>query len=147
MPETSAINAGNATFTLSAFLGGYSSQDDNAVLSLSFLGAGGGVLGSAQIGPVLAGERNDATGLLLRSATGVVPIGAQSVNVNLQMTRLAGSYNDGYADNLSLVLGQPAPVPEASTTVSFGLLLALALGGVAVVAKRRKPKGRTGTAD
>ena len=31
-----------------------------------------------------------------------------------------------------------APVPEASTTVSFGLLLALGMGGLVVAAKRRK---------
>ncbi|MGI4789240.1 MAG: hypothetical protein ACRYFS_10385 [Janthinobacterium lividum] len=31
-----------------------------------------------------------------------------------------------------------APVPEASTTVSLGLLMALGLGGLAVSAKRRK---------
>jgi hypothetical protein len=37
--------------------------------------------------------------------------------------------------------GTPAldnPVPEASTTVSFGLLLALGLGGLVVASKRRK---------
>ncbi len=32
----------------------------------------------------------------------------------------------------------PAAVPEASTTVSFGLLLALGLGGVVVAARRKK---------
>lgn len=32
----------------------------------------------------------------------------------------------------------PAAVPEASTTVSFGLLLALGMGGVVIAAKRRK---------
>jgi WD40 repeat protein len=32
----------------------------------------------------------------------------------------------------------PAAVPEASTTVSLGLLLALGLGGIVVAAKRRK---------
>ena len=31
-----------------------------------------------------------------------------------------------------------APVPEASTTASFGLLLLLGLGGLAVAAKRKK---------
>ncbi len=31
-----------------------------------------------------------------------------------------------------------APVPEASTTVSFGLLLALGLGGVVVAARKKK---------
>ena len=32
----------------------------------------------------------------------------------------------------------PAPVPEASTTVSLGLLLALGMGGVMVAARRKK---------
>ena len=32
----------------------------------------------------------------------------------------------------------PAAVPEASTTVSLGLLLSLGLGGMVVAAKRRK---------
>ena len=36
-----------------------------------------------------------------------------------------------------LTVGAPA-VPEASTTVSLGLLLALGFGGLAVAAKRRK---------
>ena len=137
LPEASVINAGNAAFTLSAYLGGFSGQNDNAVLSLSFLGAGGVALGSAQIGPVSSADRGGATGLLFRSANGFVPVGAQSVNVNLQMTRTDGAYNDGYADNLSLVLNQ-SPVPEASTTVSFGLLLALGMGGLVVGARKRR---------
>jgi len=41
--------------------------------------------------------------------------------------------------NLTLDLSfAPAAVPEASTTVSFGLLLALGLGGVVIAAKRKK---------
>ena len=32
----------------------------------------------------------------------------------------------------------PAAVPEASTTVSFGLLLVLGLGGAVIAAKRKK---------
>ena len=35
-------------------------------------------------------------------------------------------------------LNSPAAVPEASTTVSFGLLLALGLGSMVVAAKKRK---------
>ena len=35
----------------------------------------------------------------------------------------------------------PPAIPEASTTVSFGLLLALGLGGLAVAAKRKKASG------
>ena len=42
-----------------------------------------------------------------------------------------------YLDNVSLTQTS-APVPEASTTVSFGLLLALGLGGLAVAVKRKQ---------
>ena len=38
---------------------------------------------------------------------------------------------------LDLTFG-PTPVPETSTTISFGLLLALGLGGMVVAAKRKK---------
>jgi hypothetical protein len=43
----------------------------------------------------------------------------------------------GYGATPTLTLNAGAPVPEASTTASFGLLLVLGLGGVAV-ARRRK---------
>ena len=38
--------------------------------------------------------------------------------------------------------GSPAPVPEASTTVSLGLLLMLGLGGLVIAGKRRKSTRR-----
>ncbi len=135
--EATAISAGTASYTLSGYLGGFASQDDNAVFSATFLGANGSILGTGQIGSVFAADRGDQTGLLFRSSGGAVPVGTQSIAVDLQMTREEGDYNDGYADNLSLVL-DATPVPEASTTVSFGLLLMLGLGGLTVAAKRRK---------
>ncbi len=51
-----------------------------------------------------------------------------------------GDGGDGYAVDFLTVgvttSGAPAAVPEASTTVSFGLLLMLGLGGIAVARKR-----------
>lgn len=41
-------------------------------------------------------------------------------------------------DNISFGTASPSPVPEASTTVSLGLLLTLGLGGMAVAARRKK---------
>ena len=41
-------------------------------------------------------------------------------------------------DDVSVIDLGAAPVPEASTTVSLGLLLALGMGGLVVAAKRRK---------
>ncbi len=92
------------TFSLSAYLGGFFDQDDNAVLSIIFE-RGGQVLGSAQIGPVLAADRGNLTGLLPRSTSGSVPAGTRQVRIVLQMTRAPYFfYNDAYADNLSLTL-------------------------------------------
>lgn len=134
--DTNAFGNGLTPFTLSGYVGGFAGQNDNAVFSAVFLSSGGGVLGTAQIGPVSAADRLSQTGLLFRSSSGTVPVGTSSIFFDLQMTRMEGSYNDGYADNLSLTLDAPAAVPEASTTLSFGLLLALGLGGVAVAKKK-----------
>src|SRR4051812_15799302 len=49
-------------------------------------------------------ERNNLTGLIERKAAGLIPAGTRSVEAVLQMTRWQGIYNDGYADNISLVL-------------------------------------------
>jgi len=99
------VDSGAVTFTLSAYLGGYSSQDDSAALAITFKdGSGTPVGGPASIGPVLAAERGNQTALLARDTTGAVPPQTRSVDVELVMTRTSGSANDGYADNLQLVL-------------------------------------------
>ena len=116
--NATVIDSKAVIYDLSAWLGGYSDQDDNAVLSLQFLGATGSVLGSAKVGPVMAADRtNDTTELLQRSASGPVPAGTRAVKVTLTMTKTAGSDNDGLADDLSLLLLQqggatvPTPTP------------------------------------
>src|SRR5712691_6106613 len=98
------IDAGAVTFALAGFLGGFQDQGDNAVLSVTFEN-GDLVLGTAQLGPVTAADRGNATGLLARSTSGAVPVGTRQLLVTLQMTRAPiFFYNDGYADNLSLTL-------------------------------------------
>ncbi len=122
------IAKGNVTFTLDGWLGGYSSQGDDALVTVYFLdsasasvlgaAADGGesddggdaglppdVLASASIGPVTAAERNDNTGFLFQTTTGPVPTGTVAAEVQIVMTRYDGANNDGYADNLSLTLG------------------------------------------
>jgi hypothetical protein len=103
----SAIDAGTATFALQGFLGGFSSQDDNAVLSIEWRTGTNAALGTAAIGPVTAANRNSLTGLKSRKTTGTVPAGARKVFIQLTMTRDSGAYNDGYADNLSLKITTP----------------------------------------
>lgn len=129
------INTGASRYDLSAWLGGYSSQNDNAKLTATFYGAGGAVLSSASLGPVFNTERGNQTGLLLRDTQGYIPVGTLNVGITLALTRTDGSYNDGYADNLSFAVAA-APVPEADA-------YAMLLGGLAllgVVAKRKQRK-------
>lgn len=101
--QAAAIDAG-ATYALSGWVGGYATQSDGAVVAIQLVAANGRGLGQAQIGPVTPSDRGSRTSLLQRSATGDVPRGTRKIIVTVTMTRRDGAYNDGYADNLSLVL-------------------------------------------
>lgn len=105
------LDQGDVPFTLSGYLGGYATQDDNARCTVEFLNSEGASLAASTIGPVLSLERQGHTGLLLKQSSGTAPTGSRSVRVTLLFTRVAGAYNDGYADELSLVLSPPASCP------------------------------------
>lgn len=98
------IIAHGATYKLGAWLGGFASQDDNTTVTIAWEKANGTLLGAVMIGPVSAAARQDVTGMLYRAKAGTIPHGTAKAVVNVEMTRAAGSYNDGYADNLSLTL-------------------------------------------
>ncbi len=99
------IDASRVKYALSADLGGFQDQDDSALLLASFLdGASMPIANPVQIGPVTAADRGNATGFRNRSENGVVPSGTRTIRVQVQMILVSGPYNDGYADNLSLVL-------------------------------------------
>ncbi len=103
-----AIDAGAVQATLSGYFGGYSIQDDNAALSATFLDAGGQDLGPPiVVDGLLAADRNDHTGLWPRSLQVPVPALTRSIDVVLKMTRVTGTIDDGYADDLSLILTGP----------------------------------------
>ena len=97
--SASEIDAGQVGATLSGYLGGFSTQDDQAKVDVFFRGAGGADLGSTgadlRIGPVTAADRGGLTDLLLRSANAGVPPGTRSVLTRLTLTRFSGSANDG----------------------------------------------------
>ena len=108
-PIQAAVDAGSVQYTLSADLGGYLDQEDNATLTAIFQDESLLQTGSpVTIGPVTAADRGcpDAcmTGFLHPSATGPVPAGTRYIKVVVNLTMVSGPYNDGYADNLSLVL-------------------------------------------
>jgi uncharacterized protein (TIGR03437 family) len=114
----SLIDAGNLAYTLAGWLGGYEGQDDHCVLSIQFQDWAGNMLGTDQIGPVLAADRNNTTELLQESTNGNVPSGTRVIQVLMTMTREEGTNNDGLADSLSLVLGSVGNGgPEITGTV------------------------------
>jgi hypothetical protein len=112
------IDAGGVTAALSGDLGGFSTQGDNAALTATFLGSAGEQLGTLSIGPVTAADRNNTTQLLPRSGSGTVPPGTRTVRVVLTATKTDGSYNDAYADNISLVLSRSTPSPVIGKTLN-----------------------------
>jgi len=104
------IDAGELTATLGAHLGGVADQDDAARVEARFVNADENNLGAGvSVGPVLAAERGGQTGLIAKSASAPVPAGTREIVVTVTATRTGGSYNDGYADLLSLTLARPGP--------------------------------------
>jgi hypothetical protein len=115
------IDAGQVIATLSADLGGFASQTDSVTITAQELDGAGSSTGSFSIGPVTAEDRADVTKLLPRTGSNLVPKGTRQIQVQMTMTRDDGSYNDGYADNVSLSLSTGKAV--AATAVSGSVLV------------------------
>jgi hypothetical protein len=118
------IDAGHVRASLGAYLGGVGSKGDAASVTVTFkseaLGDGTELGLPLTVGPVTPGERHNETTLLKRDASAIVPAGARSAQVAITATRTEGAYNDGYADNVSLALGEipppsPSPPPAAAS--------------------------------
>lgn len=101
------IDAGQRVATLSAFLGGYAEHGDSMSVTATFLSEAGKKLRVLKIGPVTVAERDGVTALIQKSASKPVPKKTRSIQVKLAAKRLVPSYNDGYADNVSLTLAAP----------------------------------------
>ena len=98
------IDAGKVSYELSGLLGGYRSQNDRAKLVVDFLDANRNVIQSTQIGFVAAGDRDNVTRMVRRESTGIVPVNTGIIRFRLIALLEAGANNDGYADDLSMVL-------------------------------------------
>jgi hypothetical protein len=121
------IDAGGVAATLSADLGGFAGQEDQAEVAATFVGAAGQQVGDLTIGPVTAEDRSDTTGLLPRAGSITVPQGTRAIRVTMTATKFAGAYNDAYLDNISLSLAPAAaggelPPPAIGKTVNASLI-------------------------
>jgi hypothetical protein len=80
-------------------------------------------LGRVQIGGFRAADRGNVTKLMRDSRTGLVPPGTRNILLTFTANRETGPYNDGYADDLSLVLPEPgAPAEEAFVLSTLALM-------------------------
>jgi hypothetical protein len=118
------IDAGGASATLSGDLGGFDGQSDNMTVTATFLGAASNSLGSVIIGPVTETERAGVSTLLFDTGSVAIPVGTQSIMVEMDATRVDGAYDDGYADNISLVLNGSGPTTTVPEPASLSLLTA-----------------------
>lgn len=118
------VDQGAVHFRFAGYLGGFSSQEDNARVSVRFTTAGGALLDSTVIGPVSATDRAGGTSLLYRSTTGTVPALTRRLVVTQWFTRSAGSYDDGYADSLGF---QMDLLPSAGVAAANANALRLAI--------------------
>jgi hypothetical protein len=101
-----AIDEGHVGFTLSAWLGGWRDRPGCAITAI-FLNRRGRATGSPVVianADAEARARGGLTGLLARSAHGLVPRGTRRISVTVQFLSGATSFNDAYADNISLTL-------------------------------------------
>lgn len=116
------IDAGDVTYNLGGWLGGYSFDPSATSVKVTFLDAQGDALGTGEIGPVTGWDRLFAINLLERSTTGVLPIGTRAAQVDVTFDDknpvkigFAARYNDAFADNLSFTIGADLPAPAEPT--------------------------------
>jgi len=136
-----SLDLGTATaqpvsYSLSGWLGGWTSQGDNALFYVQFLDDAGNEVGNAALGPVTPDDRGNQTSLLYRASDGWLPAGTRQLSFWLSMERIEPDDNDGYADNLSFVLHGPAGAVPEPATVSTLLL------GLGMLGWTRRKKGR-----
>jgi hypothetical protein len=125
-----AIDGGGVQATLSGLLGGFETQEDSATVEATFLDQSGAPVSSEElrIGPVTTAQRDGVTKLLPKAATAAVPPQTRKVEVVITAERASGFYNDGYVDDVSLILqASSRPRPAAAktylwsgTVVAFG---------------------------
>ena len=117
--SAAAIDNGEVDALLSAYIGGYSTQADNAQVTYTFRDSESAPLTTVTFGPVLVGDRAGVSGFVPFAAKQRLAAGTRDVVVTMRMARSIAPVNDGYVDNVSLVLDAPSPTarPDSADTI------------------------------
>src|SRR5512138_3671830 len=95
-------------------MGGYLLDPSAALVGVTFLDAGHGVVGTGRIGPVTLLDRWGMTGLQERDASGTLPVGTRYAQVTVTFADynpMPTHYNNAFADNLSFTVGASGLAP------------------------------------
>ena len=111
------IDASQVGATLTAFIGGYTVDDDLATVTARFLDAAGAALGSVRVGPVSIDDRKRLTVLLKRTAQANLPLNTRSIAVVITVTANGNGAHHAYIDNISLTLGKAIVVTTPKPTL------------------------------
>lgn len=120
------IDSGAVRFDLAAYLGGVKNSDDIVSVQARFLDPFDTLLEAAAIGPVTAADRDSLTGLLLRTASGVLPPGARTALVTITFVGVMGEPSQGLADSVGLSLSRTLVAGVAWPEGTTGLRLVIA---------------------
>ncbi len=119
-----AIDGGNVTYNLGAWLGGYSFDPSKASVKVTFLDANQKAIATGKIKPVTMWDRLFAINLLERNTAGAVPVTTRYAKVDVIFDDLspikygfAAGYNNAFADNISFSISADLPAPPAPTPV------------------------------
>lgn len=134
--QLASLSGSGLSFTLSADLFGWHTQQDRGTLSVFFRDADENRIGSATLmsSTLYSGSWDleiEAGGKYFQSVSGFVPQETASLSFVITSTRIGGgTNNDGYIDNASFTMAEVAPVPLPAALPLLGAGV-LAMAGVA----------------
>jgi hypothetical protein len=105
------LDGNDVNVRLAADVGGFGDQTDYTTISAIFTNEDqSSVTGVLGLQPATPEDRNGVTGFVHRTACVALSPGTRTAIVQAFMQRDSGTYNDGYADNISVTLSR-APCP------------------------------------
>jgi len=120
------IDAGVVRFDLGGYLGGLSSLDDSVLVRLHLLDGSNDLLELRELESVTPEDRGNQTGMLLRTASGLLPVGTRSATIAMIFVGTSGHGSWGLVDSIGLSLSSTQVADVEWPGGATGLQLAIA---------------------